>query len=263
MGKRETYEPGTFCSVDLATPDREGAKSFYGSLFGWDAEDVPADGTTYTILRVNGDAVAGCFDQPVDQQEAGIPPNWVSYVSTEDADAIAAKAGELGGQVLQEPFDLMDVGRLAVLQDPTGGVLAVWQPGTHAGVARVNEPGCLTWNELATGDPQGALGFYTGLFGWGSQVMEAAGGPPYTIITVGERSNGGIRPLSPEEEEAGVPPHWIPYFDVESLETTIERSGELGGAKLFGPMDFPAGRIAAVRDAQGAAFALWEGEVQD
>jgi uncharacterized protein len=263
MGKRESYEPGTFCAVDLATTDPGGAKGFYGDLFGWEAEDVPADGGTYTILRLDGDAVAGLYEQRPEQRESGMPPSWVSYVSVENADATASTAGELGGEVLQEPFDIMDVGRMAVLRDPAGGALAIWQAGTYAGAARVNEPGCLTWNELATNDTAGALVFYNGLFGWTSEEMDAGEGPPYTIIRVGERSNGGVRPLSPQEEQAGASPYWVPYFAVESMEATLDRCGELGGGTLFGPVEFPAGRIAAARDAQGAKFALWEGELQD
>jgi uncharacterized protein len=264
MGRRETYAPGTFCAVDLATDDPAAAKDFYKELFGWEPEDVPGpEGTTYTVLRLDGDVVAGLFERRPEQRDAGMPPSWVNYVSVEDADAAASKASELGGETLREPFDIADVGRMAVVRDPTGASLAVWQPGTFAGASRVNEPGCLTWNELATSDTAGALIFYNGLFGWVTQEMEAGDGPPYTIIRVGERSNGGARQLAPDEEQAGASPYWIPYFAVDSLDDTIERCGSLGGQKLFGPVDFPAGRIAALCDVQGAKFALWEGELQD
>jgi uncharacterized protein len=263
MGKRERYEPGTFCAVDLATPDPDAAKRFYGGLFGWEAEDVQDEDLRYTMFRLDGDMVAGLFEQRPEQREAGMPPSWINYVSVEDAGAAAGKAAELGGQVLQEPFDIRDIGRMAVVQDPTGGAVALWQPGTFPGVSRVNEPGCLTWNELATNDTAGALVFYNGLFGWTSEEMEAGEGPPYTIIKVGERTNGGVRALSPAEEQSGAPSYWFPYFATDSMESTTERCGELGGATLFGPVEFPGGRITALRDAQGAVFALWEGELAD
>jgi predicted enzyme related to lactoylglutathione lyase len=93
--------------------------------------------------------------------------------------------------------------------------------------------------------------------------MDTGDGPPYTIIRVGERSNGGIRPLSPEEQQAGIPPYWVPYFATESLDATFDRCSELGGDKVFGPMEMPAGRIGALRDPQGATFAVWEGELAD
>jgi predicted enzyme related to lactoylglutathione lyase len=264
MGRRDSYEPGMFCAVDLATTDTAAAKRFYGDIFGWEAEDVsPDDGMTYTILRAGGDAAAGMFEQPAESRETGAPPHWISYVSVADADEAAARAAELGGEVLQEPFDIMEVGRMAVLQDPTGGVLAIWQAGSFAGAQRVNEPGCLTWNELATIDTAAALDFYTGLFDWSTAEMDTGGGPQYTVLRVGDRSNGGVRALSPDEAEAGIPPHWVPYFAVDSLDGTTDRTEELGGESLYGPVDLPAGRIAVMRDPQGGTFAVWEGELDD
>ncbi len=264
MGNRTSYPPGMFCAVDLATTDPEGAKGFYRSLFGWEPEDVPGpNDTTFTVLRLAGDAVAGLFEQRADQREAGLTPAWVNYVSVSNADETAAKARDLGGQVVVEPFDILDVGRMAVLRDPTGANVAIWQPGTYAGVARVNEPGCLTWNELATSDVTAALSFYGELFGWSGEEMQSGEGPSYTVIRVGERANGGIRALFGEEEGAGIPSHWFPYFAVESLDDTIAKCGELRGSKAFGPVDFPAGRIAGLRDEQAATFAIWEGELED
>jgi predicted enzyme related to lactoylglutathione lyase len=264
MGTRDSYEPGTFCAVDLATTDPDGAKEFYGALFGWEAEDVsPGEGMTYTIFGREGDAVAGMFEQPAESREAGMTPHWISYVSVTDADATAARAAELGGEVVQEPLDILDVGRMAAVQDPTGSGVAVWQAGTFAGAARVNEPGCLTWNELVTNDAAAALDFYRGLFRWSTEEMDTGGGLPYVVIKIGERSNGGVRPLSPEEAQAGIPPHWVPYFATDSLQRTLQRGQELGGGKLYGPAELPDGRIGVMHDPQGATFALWEGQLAD
>jgi predicted enzyme related to lactoylglutathione lyase len=262
MGKRESYAPGTFCSVDLATTDSEGAKAFYGGLFGWEGEDVhPGEGMTYTILRLNGDAVGGLFEREGLEEAGG--PHWISYVSTDSADDVARRAAELGGETVEEPFDILDVGRMTAIKDPTGSGVAVWQARTYAGAGRVNEPGFLTWNELATNDTGAAIAFYEALFGWSTQPMSTGVGPEYNVVRLGERGNGGIRSLSPSEEQAGLSPYWFPYFAVESLEATFERCEELGGAKLFGPMEFPAGQIGGLRDPQGAIFAIWEGELED
>ena len=262
MGKRESYTPGTFCSVDLATTDADAAKRFYGELFGWEGEDVhPAEGMTYTILRLDGDAVGGLFEREGLEEAGG--PHWINYVSADSADDIARRAPDLGGETVEEPFDILDVGRMTAVKDPTGSGVAVWQPGTYAGAERVNEPGFLTWNELATNDTSAAIAFYEGLFGWSTQPMGTGDGPEYNVVRVGERGNGGIRPLSPQEEQAGTGPYWFPYFAVESLDETFGRCEELGGAKLFGPIDFPAGRIGGLRDPQGAVFAIWEGELED
>ncbi len=109
MGKRERYEPGTFCWVDLATTDPAGAKAFYGELFGWEVEDMPAgEGATYTMARLDGDYVCGLYEMDAAQREQGVAPHWFSYVSVESADAAVSRARELGGTVYGEAFDVLD-----------------------------------------------------------------------------------------------------------------------------------------------------------
>src|SRR3954452_1606094 len=101
MGERTSYAPGTFSWVDLATTDVEAARGFYGALFGWESEDVPAgENATYTMLRKDGLDVAAMYAMREDQQAAGVPPHWLSYVTVADVDATAARAAELGGTVL-------------------------------------------------------------------------------------------------------------------------------------------------------------------
>jgi uncharacterized protein len=265
MGKRTSYEPGTFCWMELSTTDPDDAKRFYGELFGWEAEDneIPGNGGTYTMARLGGDTVAGITAQPEPQRSAGVPPNWFSYVSVASADAAAARAQELGGTVHAGPFDVGEAGRMAVIGDPTGAMFGAWEACDTIGANRVNEPGCLTWNELATSDVQKALSFYEGLFGWTGDVMQMGDGPAYTVIRVGERANGGIRELSPQENEGGAPPYWFPYIAVDSFDDTVASCGRLGGGQVFGPIEFPAGRIGGLRDAQGALFAIWDGELED
>ena len=63
MGKRERYEPGTFSWADLSTSDSDGAKTFYGGLFGWEFEDIGVSGGVYTMCQVEGDAVAAIVQQ--------------------------------------------------------------------------------------------------------------------------------------------------------------------------------------------------------
>ncbi len=128
MGKRERYEPGTLCWVDLATTDTAGPRTFYSGLFGWEAEDVPTgEAGTYTLLRLDGDEVCGLHE------DQNTPPQWISYVSVEDADSTAARVRELGGTVFGEPFDADENGRIAVIQDPTGVWFVAWQPRANIG----------------------------------------------------------------------------------------------------------------------------------
>jgi predicted enzyme related to lactoylglutathione lyase len=261
MGKRVRYEPGTFSWVDLQTTDPAGAKSFYCNLFGWEAEDTPAgEDRTYTMLRLNGDEVGGLYKLSEEWRERGAPPHWFSYVTVEDADAAAARARELGGTVYAGPFDVLEAGRMAVLGDPDYAAFAVWQPKERLGARRVNDPGCLTWNELHTREPETAARFYSGLFGWEMEPMEEDGKVVYQVIKNRGRSNGGITPMA----EQDMPPYWLAYFTVPSCEEAVEKVRKLGGSVLAEPFDIgSSGTIAVARDPQGAIFAVFAGETDD
>src|SRR4051795_862588 len=160
MGERTSYAPGTFSWAELVTSDAGVAKTFYTSVFGWEYRDNPVgDGMVYSTALRDGKDVAALYtgDQP---------PHWNCYVTVESADASAERAGELGAQIAAEPFDVMDVGRMAVIVDPLGAPLCLWEPRTHIGAQLVNAPGALNWNDLLTPDPEASARFYGELFGW-------------------------------------------------------------------------------------------------
>jgi len=263
MGERTSYPQGAFSWVDLATTDVQGAKSFYSGLFGWDVEDMPTgDGGVYSMARLDGKYVAAVSAQREEERELGAPPHWNSYVTVEDVDATAAKVPDLGGQVFVPPFDVLDAGRMAVIADPTGAFLPLWQPRNHIGAGLVNVPGALTWNELNTPDVEKARRFYQQLLGW---TFEDFGAGEYTVIRVGDRSNGGIRQQT-EEEQQTMPAFWIPYFAVEETDQAASKAGDLGATVMMPPMDVPTtegARIAILTDPQGAAFALFAGPLDD
>lgn len=258
MGERTQYAPGTFCWADLATTDQAAAKAFYGGLFGWEAEDMPVgDGAFYSMQRLGGKNVAAIAPQPQQQRDAGVPPAWNNYVSVENADATVERAKELGGAVHAPAFDVMEAGRMAVIQDPQGAYFMVWQPGQHIGAQLVNAPGAFCWNELSSPDFDGSTAFYSGLFGWTIAPFE--GSPTsYLAIKNGEGNNGGIRELSPP----GMPPNWIVYFAVEDIDAALAKVGDLGGTTMFGPQDIQIAKIAVVKDPQGAFFALYAGQLE-
>jgi predicted enzyme related to lactoylglutathione lyase len=252
MGERDAYAAGTFCWADLGTTDAAAAREFYTGLFGWEAEDLPAgEGGVYVMFRMGGRDVAALYEMG-DAERTQLSAHWSSYVSVEDVGATAARAGELGASILAEPFDVMDSGRMAVVRDPTGAHLHLWQPGRHIGAARVNEAGCIVWNELATPDVEAAGAFYSELMGWTAD-RDATG---YATIKRGDDLGGGMRPL-----RDGEPPNWLLYFTVPSLDEAAAKVRTTGGEVLAGPMDATVGRIAVVRDPQGAMFALYEGDV--
>lgn len=264
MGKREKYEHGTFSWAELSTTDVGGAKSFYGELFGWDIQDLPAgEGITYTMFFKDGSPAAACAEQMPAQREQGMPPNWLTYISVDDVDATTAKAKEVGGNAIAEPFDVLDSGRMSLVADAEGAVFGLWQAGNHIGAGVVNEPGGMCWNELKTNDAAKAKQFYTDLFGWGSQSMDMGNGQEYTIVKVGERSNGGIIPMTGMPGMEGVPAHWSVYFGIDDVDKGVERAEALGGKLLYPPMDVPMGRFAAVADPQGTPFSIWAGQFDD
>jgi predicted enzyme related to lactoylglutathione lyase len=236
MGERSSYAPGTFCWAELGTTDVEAATAFYADVFGWEA-----DGARF---RLAGTEVAGL--------EEADEARWRSRLSVEDVDALADRVRELGGEVLAAPLDVEGAGRVAAVADPTGAVVDLWQPRELAGAARVNDAGYMCWNELASPDPGRAREFYGALLGWEVEPEETG----YGVIRREGAINGGIRP-----QQDGEPAHWLVYFTVDSCDDAVAAVRAGGGSVVAGPMDTAMGRVAAVRDPQGAAFALFEGDV--
>jgi uncharacterized protein len=255
MQETPDYKPGTFCWVELGTTDGEAAKKFYTELFGWGFNDHPmGPDMVYTMLTLEGKDVGALYKMPSEMTSQGIPPNWMSYASVTSADESAAKAKELGGTLMKEPFDVMDVGRMAVVQDPTGAVFAIWQAGTHKGAGVVNVPNSLCWNELATPDTAKAGDFYAGLFGWDKDTRDM-GGMTYTSFTNGGRPAGGM--YTPTPEMGAIPPNWLVYFAVDDTDAKLAKANELGATTIAPAMDIPSvGRFAVIQDPQGAVFGI-------
>jgi len=242
----DVYEHGVPSWCDLQTPDLEGAKVFYGELFGWEIPDGPPEAGGYTMGRLRDRAVAGLGPQ----MNPG-PPAWATYVNVNDADDVAAKVTANGGQVLMGPMDVMEVGRLLVFADPAGAVCGAWQARTHLGAGVVNEPNTMCWNELLTTDVAGAKAFYGTVFGWDAQD---AGDPvAYTEWKLDDRSIGGLMAKRPDMP-AEVPPHWGVYFAVDDVDAMVKRAEKLGASVLVPPMDIEPGRFAGLTDPGGASF---------
>jgi predicted enzyme related to lactoylglutathione lyase len=255
MGERTSYPAGTFSWSDLQTDDLDRAKGFYADLFGWSYDDIPiGEGAVYSMAKVQGKSVAGLGER----QDENIPPHWNVYVTVDDADAVAARAGELGANVIAPPFDVFDAGRMAAFADPQGAILSIWQARQSIGAELVNEVGALTWNDLMSPDIPAASEFYRQLFGWDISEIEGAEGQ-YWSITNGGRMNGGIM-ATPE----GGHPVWNLYFAVEDVDAAIAKAGELGGRTIAPRMDVPNGTsFAVLSDPSGAVFSVAAGPMDD
>ena len=254
MGERERYEPGTFCWVDLGTDDAEAAKAFYVGLFGWATEDVPmGTGGPYTMCTLGDGVVCAIYGR----EPGHGPPAWLSYISVADADAGATAARAAGALTVQDPFDVFDAGRMAVVQDPAGAHVALWEPRSSIGATLVNVAGALCLNQLNTPDPSGAAAFYSEVFGW--RIEQVGTDPmPYWGIWNGPGLNGGMMTLPPGSP---APPHWLVYFATDDVDATSVRTEELGGQVIVPPVPVPGGRIAVAVDPTGATFAFLEGRL--
>jgi len=248
------HAPGTFCWAELATTNQKAATTFYTQLFGWTANESPMpDGSTYTLLEKDGEQVAALYQQDPKRTPPGMPPAWLSYLATENADATAAKVKASGGQVHAEPFDVMDYGRMAVCADNGGATFAVWQAKANIGFGRTQEPGSLAWVQLNTPDPGGSTPFYGQVFGWTNRRDPMPQGGEYVTWMQGGQQVGGGMPMP---KGAG-PAHWLLYFGSADVDSDAAKAQKLGGKTMVPPMDIPGvGRFAVFTDPQGAFFAI-------
>jgi hypothetical protein len=256
----DKHAPGSFSWVELATTDQAAAKQFYSSLLGWEPVDLPMgpDGV-YTTFTIEGKAAAACFTLAANERH--IPPHWQLYVSVESADDTAARAAQLGGKIIEGPFDVQTLGRMAVIQDPTGAFFSVWQAKTHIGIGITDVNGTLSWADLSTPDPLTAKAFYESLFGW--QLVPGKDKPADSYLHIKNREDfiGGVQSASEHDQHARdqhAPPHWLLYFLVADCDASTEKAKELGATIHLQPTSIdPTLRLSIAADPQGAVFALF------
>jgi predicted enzyme related to lactoylglutathione lyase len=244
------YPNGIFCWADLATTDQAAAKRFYTGLFGWTATDIPIDANSvYTMMTIDDKTVVGVGTMPPDMQSQGIPPFWATYVKHDNVDAIAEKVTAAGGTLMMSPMDVMEEGRMIIVQDPTGAVFGVWQPSRHTGAQVVNSPGSMVWTELYTRDLDAARRFYGSVFGWTYETDPSG----YVTVAQNGRRQAGMMAIS--EQMGPIPPNWTVYYMVDDAKASTAKVKELGGNVLM-PL-VPAGEVgtfSVVQDPQGAVF---------
>ncbi|MEM9353236.1 MAG: VOC family protein [Planctomycetota bacterium] len=256
------YAHGQFNWVDLAAGDMAEAKAFYTGLFGWDCVDQDTQGgPPYAIFEIGGKRLAGLGQLSDDMRSQGVPPAWNSYVNVADLESTISKCQELGGAAPMPVCKIMDAGSMAMILDPGGAPLFLWQADKHLGAGLVNEVGTHCWNELATRDLKQSKNFFGKLFGWTFEANDDSPAPYYNIklgnIKLdggkhGDRLNGGMMQMT--EEWGDAPPHWTVYFHVADIHEYEKRLEQLGGQKIHGPFETPVGPIIVSADPQGAAF---------
>ncbi len=252
MVTRDTaWGDGTPCWVDLGVADIAKAGAFYAALFGWEVHPGPPEAGGYALCLKDGRQVAGIGPK---MGPAGAPSAWTTYLAASNADETAGKIRASGGQVLVEPMDVMDQGRMAMAADPGGAVFGLWQARQHTGARLANEPGSLTWNENLSRDFDGNKAFYHAVFGFeygdiGDTRFR------YATLKAGGSEVGGIGELD-SSLPAEVQAHWSVYFAVADTDAAVATVSGLGGATVRPAWDSPYGRIAVVADDHGAVFSL-------
>ena len=112
---------GAFGWFELMTTDVDTAKGYYGELFGWEYETVPMPGSDYTVIKVDGKAVAGIMDMPAECK--GMEPGWDIYITVNDVDTVAKGVVDLGGRILKPLFDIPVNSSIVETLDTQGAVL--------------------------------------------------------------------------------------------------------------------------------------------
>ena len=248
------FPAGVPCWADLASSDPQRAREFYGGLLGWRATEPGTGG--YLDFLHRGAVVAGMMPN---SPETAFPDTWTVYLAYRDAEGSADAAADAGGQVVLEPQQVGQKGSMALLGDPSGGTIGVWQPAEHPGFARIDEAGAPVWYELLTGDYPSALRFYRDVFGWDTEVLSDTSEFRYTTVQSNGRPVAGVMDGAADLPE-GTPSHWELYFGHDDVDAAADLAEELGGSVLTPPEDSPYGRMVQLADPTGASFWLMEAE---
>jgi len=229
--------PGKIVWHDLLTNDPAASKRFYGELFGWEFESVGSfaglkSDTAYTLIRHNGRLIGGMIDTVALNNRTDIS-QWVVVMSVEDVDAAAQRIADSGGTILTAPRDLQRRGRIAVVQDPAGALLALLQTKDGDPVDRQPELGGFLWNELWTIDVDGAAKFYSDAAGFEVADWDTDGNEDspanYRVLKRGDTPRAGVL-LSPFED---LDPVWVSYIRVENPAAITAKVEALGGRVLI------------------------------
>lgn len=248
MTLRETPWPaGTPCWIDINVPDVAASARYYGDLLGWKARDLGDESGGFVIATKRAAAAAAIGPS---MQPGAVA--WTLYFASDDVERTAADIVEAGGTILLESGDAGPAGRLCFATEPSGAMFGVWQAGDHIGAGIMGEPGALAWTDLRSADPDRSRAFFHAVFGYEYQPIAMAG-PDYSTFTVpgSDQPSGGIGGMMGNE---GVPPHWLIYLGVESVDAAVTTTEANGGTVLAQPFESPYGRMAALTDADGAAF---------
>jgi predicted enzyme related to lactoylglutathione lyase len=239
---------GRFVWHELMTPDTSGAHAFYSKVVGWKTQPFEHD-PSYQMFAAGSGPIGGSVAQP-----AGTP-HWLHYVGTPDIEATVQAAKSRGGSVTKEISAIPNGGKYAVLADPQGAAIAVYQSAQDAGKESPPKRGEFSWHELATTDWKAAVDFYSAVFGWEKMAEHDMGAMgKYVLFGSNGVQRGGMFNKPPEYPGG---PGWLGYIRVKDVNETVKKAKGARATLINGPMEVPGGDwIAQFVDPYGAMFAV-------
>jgi predicted enzyme related to lactoylglutathione lyase len=250
MPQQTTIPLGAPCWADVMTPDPDRTRAFYSDLFGWTVDDPGPDYGGYQNFTKDGAMIAGSMGS-----QPGEPSSfWTVYLAVADAAKTVDAARSQGAPVYLEPQPVMALGTMAMVADPGGAAIGIWEPGEHRGFGLLAEPGAPGWFELQTHEYDASVAFYCDVFGWDAHV--AADEPDFHYTTMGKDDDARAGIMDGSQMLGEAPSSWSVYFQVEDTDATLQKVEQLGGATVVPAMDSPYGRLATATDVTGAVFKL-------
>jgi predicted enzyme related to lactoylglutathione lyase len=246
---------GLFAWYDIMAVDETATNPFYHGLFGWDfsAEARPNDG--YRMVTFGGQGLGGSLPWKTESGRS----HWMGYIQVTGIEEHVARARELGATIFVEQMEIPDVGKFAVLDDPTGAPFYLYEivPEYRARSTGYDRgPGYVVWNELITNDLAAATAFYREIAGWELTPMSPE--PlSYTVAKVdGAPVAGLFQPATPPAHSA-----WIMSVETDDIDATIARAVELGGEVVHAANTVPGvGCTAWIADPTGGVIGLMQPE---
>lgn len=252
--------------TDLSVPDLEAVRPYYESLFGWSFRDLGEDAGHYHLIeRADGSVVGGARstgDQPVRQLNGQYDegrPTWTVFLAAGDVQETMTTVEGAAGTVLTAPTPIGELGLRAVAISPAGDRVGWWHAfDEQSGTTDLTHPehGAPVWFELMSMNYDTHLDFYRDVSGWEPAPWQGEHlSARYTTNFPGERATAGMLEAT-NYLPTGTISYWRVYIGVDDLEAAVQKAQELGGTVLAEPVDSPHGRMAVVRDPQGAGLPL-------
>jgi predicted enzyme related to lactoylglutathione lyase len=254
MPTRDHAPTGAPCWTDLWTSDVDRARAFYGELFGWTPLEPSEEFGGYFMFALGDKPTAGGMG---DMGEMKADDTWKVYLQTDDAARTVKAAAAQGATVVGEPAAVAHLGTQAVLIDPTGAPVGMWQPGTFPGFIVTAEHGTPSWFELQTTDFATSTKFYESVFKWQLQSIGDADEFRYSVLQNPEAADEQLAGIMDASAFPGSPPAaWSVYWHVDDVDDTVAMATKLGGSVVQEPETTPYGRLATAADPMGAVFKL-------